>query len=75
MVLKSPVHVARVKLLLAMFPDAKFVYGHRHPLEVSSTLVAKVGQNDRMQTNAYPKNYATLAWQTVGDNTAGPCSR
>ena len=29
--LKSPVHTARVELLLRLFPDAQFVYIHRHP--------------------------------------------
>ena len=34
LLLKSPVHTARVKLLLELFPDAQFVYVHRHPEEV-----------------------------------------
>lgn len=31
LLLKSPVHTARVELLLKLFPDAQFVYIHRHP--------------------------------------------
>lgn len=34
LLIKSPVHTARVKLLLQMFPKAKFIYVHRHPYEV-----------------------------------------
>jgi hypothetical protein len=31
LLLKSPVHTARVDILLKLFPDAQFVYVHRHP--------------------------------------------
>jgi len=34
LLLKSPVHTARIKLLRELFPEAKFVYVHRHPLTV-----------------------------------------
>mmetsp|Transcript_3755 Transcript_3755/g.7372 ORF Transcript_3755/g.7372 Transcript_3755/m.7372 type:complete len:508 (-) Transcript_3755:379-1902(-) len=34
LVLKSPVHTARVRLLLQLFPKAQFIYMHRHPYEV-----------------------------------------
>lgn len=34
LLLKSPPHTARVRLLLEMFPDAKFVHIHRRPEEV-----------------------------------------
>ncbi len=34
LVLKSPTHTARVRLLLEMFPDAKFVHIRRDPLTV-----------------------------------------
>jgi len=34
LLLKSPCHTGRVKLLLELFPDAKFVYIHRDPYEV-----------------------------------------
>jgi hypothetical protein len=34
LVLKSPAHTCRIKLLLELFPDAKFVNIHRHPYEV-----------------------------------------
>ena len=33
-VLKSPSHTYRVKVLLEMFPDAKFVYIYRNPVDV-----------------------------------------
>ncbi len=31
LVLKSPPHTARIRLLLGLFPDARFVHIHRHP--------------------------------------------
>jgi len=34
LVLKSPGHTARIRMLLEVFPDAKFVHIHRHPDEV-----------------------------------------
>ncbi|MGC4015022.1 MAG: sulfotransferase [Luteolibacter sp.] len=34
LVLKSPAHTARIRLLLEMFPDASFIHIHRHPYEV-----------------------------------------
>jgi hypothetical protein len=39
LVLKSPPHTGRIRLLLEMFPDAKFVHIHRNPYAViQSTL-------------------------------------
>ena len=32
--LKSPAHTGRIRLLLALFPNARFVHIHRHPFEV-----------------------------------------
>lgn len=34
LLLKSPPHTARIRLILEMFPDAKFVHIHRRPEEV-----------------------------------------
>ena len=34
LVLKSPGHTARIKLLLELYPDAKFVHIHRNPYDV-----------------------------------------
>ena len=33
-VLKSPAHTGRVRMILEVFPDAKFVYIHRNPFDV-----------------------------------------
>ncbi len=38
-VLKSPAHTYRIPLLLRMFPNAKFVYIHRHPYNVFRSCV------------------------------------
>lgn len=42
LLLKSPSHTAHVRLLLGLFPHAKFVYIHRHPEEVAQSSVALV---------------------------------
>lgn len=34
LILKSPNHTARIRLLLETFPEAKFVHIHRHPYDV-----------------------------------------
>ena len=34
LVLKTPSHTGRIRLFLKLFPNAKFVHIHRHPLEV-----------------------------------------
>jgi hypothetical protein len=34
LLLKSPPHTARIKMLLEIFPDARFIHVHRHPYEV-----------------------------------------
>ena len=39
LVLKSPAHTSRIRLLLELFPDAKFVNIHRHPHAVFQSSV------------------------------------
>jgi len=39
LLLKSPVHTARMKLLLQLFPQAQFIYIHRHPYDVFRSAV------------------------------------
>lgn len=34
LLLKSPCHTGRIRLLLKLYPNAQFVYVHRHPIEV-----------------------------------------
>ncbi|MEO6219990.1 MAG: sulfotransferase [Ginsengibacter sp.] len=34
LILKNPPNTARIKMLLSLFPDAKFIYIHRNPFEV-----------------------------------------
>jgi hypothetical protein len=36
LLIKSPVHTARVRRMLKLFPKAKFVFIHRHPLQVGN---------------------------------------
>jgi omega-hydroxy-beta-dihydromenaquinone-9 sulfotransferase len=46
LVLKSPPHTARIRLLLELFPDARFVHIHRDPFVVLSSTrhMIRVGQ-------------------------------
>eukprot|EP00043_Microstomoeca_roanoka_P009814 m.93491 g.93491 ORF g.93491 m.93491 type:complete len:398 (+) comp14701_c0_seq1:119-1312(+) len=39
LVMKSPSHTAKVKLLLQLFPDAQFIYIHRNPYRVFRSTV------------------------------------
>jgi hypothetical protein len=39
LILKSPTHTCRIKLLLDMFPDARFVHIHRDPYSVFQSFV------------------------------------
>ena len=39
LLLRSPVHTARVFLLHSMFPNAQFIFIHRHPYEVFQSAV------------------------------------
>ena len=39
LLLKSPVHTARIRLILSLFPSAKFIYIHRNPVEVIESAV------------------------------------
>lgn len=49
LVLKSPPHTARIRLLLEMFPDARFVHIHRDPYTVFQS---------------FRRFYDTAAWHT-----------
>lgn len=66
LVIKSPVHTARVALLLAMFPRARFVFVHRDPL----TTFASAGH----MANTYYW-YTALQRQTEEDVTGGEWRR
>ncbi len=45
LVLKSPHNTARVRLLLELFPDARFIYVHRHPHDVYVSYLNLVKQS------------------------------
>lgn len=42
LVLKSPPHTAKIPHLLALFPDARFVFLHRHPYEIAASMEAMI---------------------------------
>ncbi len=39
LLIKNPVHSARIPMLLALFPNARFIFLHRHPHEVFSSTI------------------------------------
>jgi len=47
LIIKSPPHTARIRMLLEMFPQAKFVHIHRNPIEVFNSTI-------KMLTKASP---------------------
>jgi hypothetical protein len=56
LLLKSPYNTGRLKALRELFPDAKFIYIHRHPYQVFSS-------NERLYEGILPE----LALQTVSE--------
>jgi omega-hydroxy-beta-dihydromenaquinone-9 sulfotransferase len=60
LVLKSPVHTGRVATMLRLFPDAQFVFVHRHPEDVFASSMHMI--------NTYYRPYAAL--QTFDAQTA-----
>ena len=50
LVLKSPAHTARIKLLLEMYPESRFVLVHRHPYEVFVSAVHMYAKNLEIMT-------------------------
>ena len=55
LVLKSPPHTARVRLLLEMFPDAKFVHVSRHPYKVVPSTMRLWAISDKIHGFHLPK--------------------
>lgn len=59
LVLKSPQHTARIKLLLEMFPGARFVHIHRNPSTVFQSskktflVVMELNRLQRLQTDGF----------------------
>jgi len=54
LLLKSPFNTGRVKMLLDLYPDAKFIHIHRHPFSVFSS-------NEKLYESVIPQ----VAFQTV----------
>lgn len=55
LVLKSPPHTCRIKLLLQIFPEAKFVHIHRHPYEVFQSTRKMLTANFKLQCLQTPR--------------------
>lgn len=49
LVLKSPAHTARVRVLLELFPEAKFLHIHRDPYAVFQSMLRLVTDSSRRQ--------------------------
>ncbi|HVT29861.1 MAG TPA: sulfotransferase [Lacipirellulaceae bacterium] len=59
LVLKSPSNTGRIKTLLELFPDARFVHIHRHPFEILRSLkhtIAAAGPWWQLQRRNYQDN-------------------
>lgn len=55
LVLKSPPHTARIRLLLELFPDAKFVHISRHPYKVVPSTMRLWAISDKIHGFHPPK--------------------
>jgi len=58
LLLKSPFHTGRLKVIKELFPDAKFIFLHRHPLKMYAS-------NERLYEAVLPE----LAFQEVRNET------
>lgn len=66
LVLKSPPNTARIKLILSLFPNAKFIFIHRNPYEVfaSKKRVWNVIQKSFMLGSTSSVNYDDIVLNT-----------
>lgn len=66
LVLKSPPNTARVKLLLSLFPDARFIFIHRNPYDVyaSNKRLWKVVQETYSLRSAQSVNHSSIILDT-----------
>jgi hypothetical protein len=55
LILKSPTNTARIKILLEMFPNAKFINIHRNPYDVYSS--TRKLHNTAIKTSNWQQNY------------------
>ncbi|WP_172449309.1 sulfotransferase family protein [Bowmanella denitrificans] len=63
LLLKNPINTARVKLLLQLYPDAKFIYIKRNPVDVFHStlrLHRKMCQDSAIQTLTEEQNKAAV---------------
>ncbi len=70
LVLKSPNHTARVRMLLRLFPDARFVHLHRHPFDVYRSLARHLALvesvSDVLQSRPFcPQQTALYLYESV----------
>lgn len=54
LLLKSPPHTARIRLLLELFPRARFVHVHRHPYVVVQSTLHTIERNQALSTLQRP---------------------
>jgi len=71
LVLKSPGHTARIKTLLELFPDARFVHIHRNPYDVfrsTQHLMKKIAPGSPF------KGPTTAAWKIMSSASMRRCT-
>jgi hypothetical protein len=63
LILKSPQHTARIRLLLELFPDARFIHIHRNPYQVfhsTRKLYDKVIAANHLHAHPHPEQLTEL---------------
>ena len=70
LVLKNPPNTARIKMLLSLFPNAKFIYIHRNPFEVyaSNKRLWEVIRDIYMLGRARYVNFSNIILDTYSKN-------
>jgi hypothetical protein len=79
LILKSPPHTARVKLLLKLFPDARFIHIRRNPYKVyvsTVSLLKAVNPVFRLQSGPWniDEKYVLQTYRTMYEAYLADCS-
>ncbi|MBW2268598.1 MAG: sulfotransferase [Deltaproteobacteria bacterium] len=61
-ILKSPQHMERISTLVEVFPDATFVFPHRDPVSVATSMITMMAYTARMSRDAVEPEKIAAYW-------------